>query len=448
MVDQFHKYIASQNLLNAGQKTLVATSGGVDSVLLCHLFKSSGLPFAIAHCNFQLRGEDSDNDESFVKTLAATLQVGFHTTRFDTQLFAEQNKASIQQAARALRYVWLEDIRQQAGFQYIATAHHLDDSIETLLYNFSKGCGLRGLHGIFPKNGHLIRPLLFATKRELLAFAEGEYIEYREDASNLTDKYNRNLLRHHVVPVFERINPAFQRVAGETIERLRESELLYDFALQKIQDDVVEKRQNEWHIDLQKLHSYPAPSTVLFELLKPHGFNNDQVKNILQSIDNQPGSIFEAPPARLLVDRFFLILSLGENHVGVIEMPGIPSTPIELPTGASLGLRLHASQPAATPPASPNTAWLDADKLEWPLRLRHWQPGDAFCPLGMGGKHQKLQDFFSNNKLSRFEKERVWLLESGGKIAWVVGMRLDERYKVTPATKTLIQLDYSLSTSL
>ncbi len=442
MVVQFHKYIASQNLLPPGAKTLVATSGGVDSVILCHLFSRAGLPFAVAHCNFQLRGMEADEDEFFVKKLAEEFRVEYFSIRFDTQIFAEQNKLSIQVAARQLRYDWLEKIRQQAGCQHIATAHHLDDSIETLLYNFAKGCGLRGLHGILSRNGNVVRPLLFATKKEILEFASEEGIEYREDTSNLSDKYNRNLVRHHVVPVFEQINPAFQKVAGENIERLREAEQLYDFALQKITDEVVEKGSHEWRIDLQKLRSCPAPASVLFELLKPHGFNNDQVKNILQSAESQPGSIFDAPPARLLVDRFLLILSLGENVGGEVEISAISAEPIELPDG----VRLTLSFPAEPPPtlaAGANTAWLDGDKLRFPLKLRHWQAGDWFCPLGMGGKRQKLQDFFSNNKLSRFEKDKVWLLESGGNIAWVMGLRLDDRYKVTNATKTLLLMEYS-----
>ena len=441
MVAQFHKYIASQNLLLAGAKTLLATSGGVDSVVLCHLFSRAGLPFAVAHCNFQLRGMEADEDEFFVKKLAEEFRAAYFSIRFDTQIFAEQNKLSIQVAARQLRYDWLENIRQQAGCQHIATAHHLDDSIETLLYNFAKGCGLRGLHGILPRNGNVVRPLLFATKKEILEFAAEEEIECREDASNLSDKYNRNLLRHHVVPVFEQINPAFQKVAGENIERLREAEQLLDFALEKIKDDVLEQTLDYWTIDHEKLRSYPAPSTVLYEILKPHGFNNEQVKNILQSIDNQPGSIFEVPPTKLLVDRSFLILSLWEKPGGVVEIPNFAYESIPLPDGARLQFTHTADLPISLD-SGPDSAWLDVDKLTHPILMRHWRPGDIFYPLGMGGNRQKLQDFFSNHKLSRFEKDRVWLLDSGGEIAWVVGMRQDERFKVTSATKNCLRLDY------
>ncbi len=438
MLQLFQQYIASQNLIADGQKTLVATSGGVDSVVLCHLFHRAGLPFAIAHCNFLLRGNESDGDEALVAALSAELGVALYTSHFDTQGFAEQNKISIQEAARKLRYDWLEETRELAACEWIATAHHLDDSIETMLYNFAKGCGLRGLHGILPKNGVIIRPMLFATKRQVLDYADKEGISFREDASNLTDKYSRNQIRHHVIPVFEKINPNFQRTAEANLVRLKEAEALYDFSVNQIREAVMEKTTDGWRIDLHKLRSYPALPTVLYELLKPFEFNNDQVSQILQSTDNQPGSIFHAPNCRLLVDRFFLILSLGGNTGGVFEIPAFSDIPIQLPNGASLQLTLADAAPEQFNAGS-ESAWFDADSLRFPLRLRHWQEGDWFCPLGMGGKRQKLQDFFSNNKLSRFEKEKVWLLVSNGNIAWVIGWRQDERFKVTSTTNSFIQ---------
>ncbi len=406
--------------------------------MLCHLFHLAGLPFAIAHCNFGLRGQESDLDEAFTRELSVGLQVEFYSIRFDTQGFAEQKKLSIQVAARDLRYGWLEDTRRLANCHQIATAHHLDDSIETLFYNFAKGCGLRGLHGIPERNGHLVRPLLFTTKAAIVHLANAQHIPYREDASNASDKYSRNLIRHHVTPVLQQINPQFQLTAGENLRRLQEAESLFDFALAQIKEQVFEQMQDGFRIDHQKLRSYPAPATVLFELLKPYGFNNDQALQILQSIERQPGSWFEGSNGRLLVDRSFLIFSSGGNTEGVISINEMPQSPIQLPDGRALQLRALAVVIESFEP-DPNTAFMDADSLSFPLTLRHWQPGDWFCPFGMGGKRQKLQDFFSNNKLSRIQKEQVWLLESDGNIAWVVGWRLDERFRVSEATNNIIQ---------
>lgn len=438
MLHSFLRHIETKQLIPPGSKTLLATSGGVDSVVLCHLFHLAGLPFAIAHCNFGLRGQESDLDEAFTRELSVGLQVEFYSIRFDTQGFAEQKKLSIQVAARDLRYGWLEDTRRLANCHQIATAHHLDDSIETLFYNFAKGCGLRGLHGIPERNGHLVRPLLFTTKAAIVHLANAQHIPYREDASNASDKYSRNLIRHHVTPVLQQINPQFQLTAGENLRRLQEAESLFDFALAQIKEQVFEQMQDGFRIDHQKLRSYPAPATVLFELLKPYGFNNDQALQILQSIERQPGSWFEGSNGRLLVDRSFLIFSSGGNTEGVISINEMPQSPIQLPDGRALQLRALAVVIESFEP-DPNTAFMDADSLSFPLTLRHWQPGDWFCPFGMGGKRQKLQDFFSNNKLSRIQKEQVWLLESDGNIAWVVGWRLDERFRVSEATNNIIQ---------
>ncbi len=438
MLERFLQNIKSKQMVADGSSTLVATSGGVDSVVLCHLFRLAGLPFAIAHCNFKLRGEVSDLDEEFVKDLATKLQVAFFSIQFDTAGFAKQNKLSIQVAARELRYGWLETTRQIASCQQIATAHHLDDSVETMLYNFAKGCGLRGLHGIQEKNGHLIRPLLFATKTEVVNFALAQDIQFREDASNASDKYNRNLIRHHITPVFEKLNPQFQLTAGENLARIREAEALYDFAIDQIKEAVFEQNEDGFKIDHIKLRSYPAPATLLFEMLKPYHFNNDQVAQILQSLENQPGSWFESDAGRLLADRSHLIFTSGENFGGVFIIDNLPDFPISLPDGQQVVFnKLNGTVEELS--QNPNTAFLDESCLHFPLTFRHWQPGDWFCPLGMGGKRQKLQDFFSNNKLSRIEKEKVWLLESNGHIAWVVGWRLDERFKVTSTTNQIIQ---------
>jgi tRNA(Ile)-lysidine synthase len=444
MLKQFLQYCHQEELLPEGAKVLIACSGGVDSTVLCHLFNQAGLPFAIAHCNFQLRGQASDADEAFAQALAEHLHVPFHSTRFDTLSFSKKQKIGIQEAARHLRYEWLEAARQSAGCALIATAHHLDDSIETVLFNFAKGCGIRGMHGILPKKDKLIRPLLFATKKELQDFARQEGIAYREDASNQTDKYSRNLIRRQAVPVFEKLNPNFQHSAGQSIQHLRETESLFAFFLEKTRGELLEKQAGGYRIAFDKLRSYPALPTLLYELLSPFGFNKEQVGQILQSMEHQSGKRFMAGGWRLLSDRFFFFLSQVENAGGVIEIESLPSGPLALPEGA-----LHFQYLPTAPghfPKNRQTAWLDWDKISWPLRLRRWQPGDVFCPLGMGGQHQKLQDFFSNQKLSLFDKERVWLLESGGEICWIVGQRPDERFKVAQATQSCLKVTFEATT--
>lgn len=441
MLERFKQFISQEKLILPGEQTLLAASAGVDSSVLCDLFLKAGWPFVLAHCNFQLRGTNSELDEFFVKKMAQQAGVPFVSIRFDTMDFAEENKLSIQEAARQLRYEWLEQVLQQTNCQHIATAHHLDDSIETVLFNFARGCGIRGLHGILPRNGRLIRPLLFASKKEILEFASREGILFREDLSNLEDKYTRNKIRLQAIPVFEKINPSFQKSAAATIGRLREVEHIFDFAIQTIREKVMQQEGSQWKIDTAQLLSYPAPSTVLYELLRPFGFNGEQVTQILQSIEDQPGKLFQSDGWHLLFDRFFLVLKSRENVGGGQIITAIPASPIILSDGSRLSFSLK-NGPPATFPQDPDSAWLDFDQLTFPLSLRHWQPGDVFQPIGLGGHRQKLQDFFSDRKLSRFDKEKVWLLESDGAIAWVVGMRLDERFKVSSQTKRCLVVHF------
>jgi tRNA(Ile)-lysidine synthase len=433
MLTAFESYMAQNRLLQPGERALLAVSGGVDSMAMCRLFQLAKRPFAVAHCNFQLRGAASVEDEAFVAAWAKAAGVPFYSVRFATADFAEKNKLSIQEAARKLRYEWLFEIAQQADCQRIATAHHLDDSLETALYNFVKGCGLRGLHGILPARGNRIRPLLFATKRQVSEFAVSENLEWREDASNLTDKYNRNKIRRYVMPVLEGINPAFQTTGAATLKRLREAEALYDFALRQLHATMVKKEGDLQKMDTTLLLASPAPATVLYEWLKPFGFNRSRVENILQSLENQPGSVFESPGFRLWTDRRQLVLA----PVKAVSNTHLVRTENDVPLALEDGIfTLQIAKGIPVNFASdPFTAYLDADRVQFPLTLRRWRAGDSFCPLGMGGKHQKLQDFFSGRKLSVPEKERVWLLESGGEVCWVVGMRLDERFKVAAGTK-------------
>lgn len=441
MLQQFQQYQQAKAFQLEKKRSLIATSGGIDSVVLCHLFSLAKYPFAIAHCNFKLRDSASGKDELFVKELAQQLKVSYYTIAFETAKVAKERKQSIQVAARELRYEWLHRIRQAQDFDYLVTAHHLNDSIETVLYNFSKGCGIRGLHGILPKQGTLIRPLLFGTKTEIETFAKQENITFREDASNASDKYNRNKIRHHVVPILEQINPNFARTAQRTIQRLQETEALYDFAIENIKKKVVKKTATGLQIDLNLLKKQVASNTLLYEILKPYQFHPDIITQILKDKHQQSGSQFFSPSYQAVLHQHYLYVEARQEKKD--EKINIEAKDQQVNLGhQSLQLSFSMQIPTIFS-NNKNMAYLDAEVLRFPLVLRHWEAGDIFQPIGMKGKHQKLQDYFSNQKLSRLEKDKVWLLESDGKICWVVGYRMDERFKVTGTTKQVLSLRFS-----
>ncbi len=432
-ITRFQSFITENKLFVNGDRILLAVSGGVDSVALCYLFFLSKYNFGIAHCNFQLRGEASDKDELFVKNLAEKLRVPFFSTRFQTQEFAETHKISIQMAARELRYEWLEKIRQHNDYQWIATAHHLNDSIETFFYNFVKGTGIRGLHGIPIQNNDIIRPLSFATKQEIVIFAKEHDIAFREDESNEKDVYARNKIRHQVVPVFKELNPDFEAIAANNLKHIREAKFLYDIAIDYLKKEIISEDNNRIKINLTKLADYQfAASTLLYEWLKPLHFNTDQITQMLTA---EVGALFYSPTHRLLIDRTHFIIEKS-TFVTTNEQFVIPAGVQQFNTNVGILTIEYKTHPPDTFPHDPFIVYLDAEKLTFPLTLRHWQAGDVFYPLGLSGKSQKLQDFFTNRKLSRFEKERVWLLESGGQICWIIGYRLDERFKISEHTKS------------
>ena len=443
MIKTFQNFIEKENLFQSEEKVLLAVSGGVDSVVLCHLFHQAKFDFGIAHCNFQLRKNDSDEDAIFVKKLADDLQVPFFKIAFDTNKYVEENKLSIQVAARNLRYDWLEKIRSENDFQYIATAHHLDDSLETVLYNFTKGCGIRGLHGILPKVKKIIRPLLFSHKKEIMLFAKKHEISFREDASNATDKYARNNIRHHVIPVLEKINPSLPKTVAENIQRLQETEQLFNYAITLLQKEITEQRGEQLFIHLEKLKATPAPSTLLFEILQPFNFNNRQVTQMIDSIDNQVGAIFHSATHQVLLDRYFFIVKKEtqptDNQIIIYKN----DTQINFPEG-QLSFEIETELPDFLS-IEKTVACFDLGKIKFPLTLRKWEAGDYFHPIGMHGQKKKVKKFLTDLKLNRFEKEDTWVLESEGKICWVIGIREDERFKIDDGTVSFLKVSIDLS---
>lgn len=441
MLKSFQQYINNNTLFTPKDKILLAVSGGVDSVILCVLMQQAGYKFGIAHCNFQLRGGDSDGDADFVRQVADFFEVPYYEKKFETEKLSIKRKASIQITARNLRYEWFEELKEQENYDCIATAHHLNDSIETVIFNLARGTGIRGMHGILPKKSQLVRPLLFATKEQIVQYAEELELTWREDASNASDKYMRNYVRHHLIPHFEHLNSRFVESAATTISRLYDAEKLADYALTEMKKQAYATKGKQVFIDFQKLLDFPASHTVLFEFIKDFGFNGAQIKQIFKSDFSQSGRLFFSDTHQML---------FGRTHLIIKPLPTGESELISISEGEkevkSENGTLIISEPIAPPtnfPRNPNATYLASEKLIFPLKLRRWQQGDTFQPFGMKGRSRKLSDFMTDRKLSRFEKEEVPILENGnGDICWVVGLRADERFRLTKETKSCLRIEW------
>ena len=447
LLEQFKNFVKTNRLLPDDRPTLLAVSGGVDSVVMAQLFREAGYPFGIAHCNFQLRGAESDTDEIFVRQLAADFGVLFVVKHFETTVYAEKHGLSIQMAARELRYAWFRDIAAEHGFPRIAIAHNLNDSVETALLNFVRGTGLAGLAGIAVSLGDLIRPLLFAARPEIEAYARTHHLTWREDSSNASDDYARNFIRHQVVPRLEELNPSFLHTAERNLHWLRETGENLHFLLQNYFREET-PAQNEFSIEKQKLTQLPAPKQVLHEILKPCGFTGEQARQLADNFHHVGLELYSNAGWRLLNDREKILIVPPQSPIPNPQ-PLIPVVEndlmVSLPDGSRLVLM--PTDTAVPFPDGRETILVDAAKLRFPLHLRPWRPGDAFQPFGMGGHSQKLQDFFTNLKLSRLEKEKVWVLENGdGAIIWVVGHRPDERFKVESKTANFLKISIVMPT--
>ena len=438
LLKQFQQYIKTEKLFQPKDRLLIAVSGGVDSVVLCELCRQSGFDFAIAHCNFQLRGKESDEDELFVKQLAGKYGADFFVKKFDTEKYAAENKLGIQVAARNLRYDWFAElINQSTGKQinYLFTAHHADDNIETILMNFFKGSGINGIKGIVPKHDRIVRPLLFAKKEDLLAFAAEHKVTYREDSSNSSDKYTRNYFRNQLIPGLQEIFPQVNENLIHNAERFRDINILYQQAVDAVIKKLVIVKGNEWHIPLLKLSKTAALSTILYEIIKDAGFSAHQTGEVIKLLDSDSGKFIQSGTHRILHDRKWLIISPLNNttidHYLIEEGQkeiNFKQGKISIEKTTDLKIIIDA-----------NVALPDASKIRFPLLLRRWKQGDYFYPLGMP-KKKKLSRFFIDQKLSMNQKEDTWVIESGKKIIWIVGMRIDDRVKINPHTTEVLKL--------
>lgn len=431
MVSSFKQYIEQHHLIKAGQRILIAVSGGIDSIALFHLLRLSGYTISIAHCNFQLRGKESDDDESFVKFLASEYDVPFFSNHFNTLQYAEDHQLSIQMAARELRFQWFDELKTQYSFDKIALGHNQNDEVETFFINLFRGTGLTGLHGILATRDHFIRPLLFATRLQIVSFIKENNFVYREDSSNKSDKYLRNRIRNHLLPLINEIHPeGGVKQIHNSIVKVKGSEQIYKQCIEEKKNLVLKKTGDKIVIDLKKLQSLTPIETYLFEFIHPFQFNETQIAQLLNCFKSS-GKRFFSPTHQLLVDRNEIIIEpLHEKKNDVIY---IDKTEFELLQPIHLTFKIIPFKKELPIPTSSHIAYLDVEKLIFPLILRKWQKGDYFYPFGMN-KPKKLSDFFIDNKISVFEKEATWLLCSAENIAWIVGKRLDNRYKINKYT--------------
>lgn len=439
MLSSFKKYISEKSLFSINDKLLLAISGGVDSVVLAYLLKEIKSNFALAHCNFQLRGKDSDEDEIFVKDLAQKLEIEVFIKRFDTKKIQEEGKASIQMIARDLRYEWFEDIRQNHQFDYILTAHQANDVVETILFNLTRGTGIAGLHGIQEKQGEILRPLLFATRQEIENYAQKNQISWREDLSNQDNKYRRNLIRNEIIPLFKKLNPNLENTLVESIEKFRSIENVFEEKLIEVKNDILKKNDNQIQIDIEKLDKLSEKKLLLFHILKPYKFTFAQSKQIIESLAKQSGKIFYSSDYQLVKDRKYLILTKKEEQKK--EAFYIQESDIFCDFG-QIKLKLDKREVTSgfEIPKSSQMACLDFEKLKFPLLLRHWREGDYFRPLGMKGK-QKISDFLINQKVPLNLKSQVYVLCSGKDITWILDYRVDNRFKITENTKHILWIE-------
>jgi len=438
MLKAFQKYIAKHQLISNGDAILIGVSGGRDSVVLCELFFQAKIAFAMAHCNFNLRGDESDQDEEFVKNLAEKYRVKLHKKSCDTKAYALENGISIQMAARDLRFSWFKELIEKNEYTSYATAHHQDDAIETYLINQIRGTGIAGLHGILPKIGQLIHPLLFASRKDIDIFVKQNHLSFREDGSNSSTKYMRNKIRHQLIPLLAEINPQINQVFLDNMQRIASAEEIYQLKIKECRKEFSHQMNGQVRIRIQEFMQQDFAPTLLFELIKEYGFNYTQAKQVLGTDEESiSGSLYFSGSHRMLRDRHYLIIE--ENKIAEVEQFEISEETLSI--SSPIQVLIEKSNKLKIIPDS-NIAQLDFTKLVFPLQLRHWKKGDFFYPLGMKGRKKLLSDFFIDQKLSLFEKENVWLLCSNKQIVWIVSYRLDDRFKITETTKEVYQLTY------
>ncbi len=457
LLQKFQDHTRLQNLFAAKDKLLLAVSGGVDSVVLCELCRQAGYDFVIAHCNFKLRGKESERDKEFVMALAKKYHVEFLTRDFETEQYAAEKKISTQEAARKLRYDWFKELIDNRQYtidkgstriedpncplpiaNWLLTAHHADDNIETLMMNFFRGTGLHGLTGIPEKTGYIRRPLLSFSKDELLGFAKENKLEFVEDSSNQSSKYTRNFFRNELIPAISKVYPQVKENLQNNINRFKDIERLYEHSVGEIKKKLCKKKGNETHIPVKQLMQYDNRA-LIYAIISAYGFSEKQIDEVIKLAGSDSGKYISSPDGqyRFIRHRHWFIISpvisVESGYIIIEKSMGN----VQYAMG-NLELK-ELSVASCQLPIANFTACLDLKEISFPLLLRKWKTGDYFYPLGMK-KKKKVARFLMDLKLSRSDKEKVWVIESNKRIAWVMGHRIDDRFKVTDKTTNVQQL--------
>ena len=419
LMQKVKEFIEKEDLFSKQDKILVALSGGADSVALTRILITLGYHCEAAHCNFELRGEESDRDEDFVRNFCRSLNIKCHSIHFETRRYAAQQSISIEMAARELRYNWFSKICEESDCQVVAVAHHKDDSVETMLLNLIRGTGINGLLGIRPKNGNVVRPLLCASRQEVVAYLHRINQTYVTDSTNLEDEYTRNKIRLNLLPLMEEINPSVKDGLVKTASYLNDISKVYQQAIKESIDRIFITPEKE--ISIEKLMNEPAPQALLFEVLSPLGFNSTQVEEVYGSLNGQPGKRFISSQWQVVKDRDLLLI---EKVKTANDKPQIIFEEVLFTKEFVI-------------PKDKNTACFDANKFKGVISIRKWEKGDYFIPFGMKGK-KLVSDFMTDSKFSLLKKEQQWVLSCNDQIAWLIGERTDNRFRIDDSTQKVI----------
>lgn len=433
-IQKVKEFVDEYHLLNKDDKIIVGTSGGADSIALLDILYRLEYKCIVAHCNFHLRGQESYRDEYFVEKIARKYEMQYLVANFDTKKYIEEESISLEMAARELRYAWFEKIKNEYGAQKIAVAHHQDDSVETVLINLIRGTGIKGLTGIPPINGYIVRPLLAISRKDILNYLAQNKLDFVEDSTNKEDIYTRNKIRLNILPLLKSINTAAAESINKTSQNLIAVERIYNNYIEQVKKKIV----NENQIDITLLMEEKEPETILFEILYPYGFNPSTIKNIYESIKTQSGKVFYAKEYQLIKDRTNFIISsitTKQNKLyTILENQTTVKDPI------LLSIEIVKNRSAINFSNDKDVIYLDNSKLDYPLIIRHWNQGDKFIPFGMKG-HKKVSDYFTDNKFSILDKENTFLLcTSSDKIVWIIGERMDERFKINDKTNSYLKI--------